>query len=77
MSGWDVAGATAVSLARTDTVRRALRHISDASAADLLFLEHWEIDGPAAVSATLRASQIRRANPELAAALRAELGGKS
>ena len=65
--------ATAIGAARTETMRRALRAISPESAADLLFLEQWEIEGPPGISSTLRASQIRRANPELAAALRAEL----
>ena len=65
--------AMAVTAARTETVRQALKAISPDSAADLLFLEQWEIEGEPGISATLRASQIRRANPELAAALRAEL----
>jgi hypothetical protein len=41
--------------------------------ADLLFLEAWESDPAADVAATLRAGQIRRANPKLAAEIRAEL----
>jgi hypothetical protein len=61
---------------RTETVRRALRAARDSTeAADLLFLEAWEMRAPLDVAATLRASQIRRANPALAAQLRAELRG--
>ena len=40
---------------------------------DLLFLEAWEIHRPANLAATLRASQIRRANPGLVAAIEREL----
>ena len=59
---------------RTETVRRALQSARDSTeAADLLFLEAWEMHSRLDVAATLRASQIRRANPELAALLRAEL----
>jgi hypothetical protein len=58
----------------TTTVRQAVARTGDARlVGDLLFLEHWEmmpIHGPAAA---LRVSQIRRANPELAAALREEI----
>jgi hypothetical protein len=59
---------------RTEAVRRALRQVSDqAAAADLLFLEHWETARGCDVAAMLRASQIRRANPVLAAEIHAEL----
>lgn len=62
-------------LPRTEALRRVLRQAGDARvAADLLFLEAWEALAPTDVAATLRAAQIRRANPELAAAIRAELG---
>jgi hypothetical protein len=40
---------------------------------DLLFLEAWEISRPENLGATLRASQIRRANPDLVAAIEREL----
>lgn len=40
---------------------------------DLLFLERWEISPVPGSAAALRVSQIRRANPELAAAIRCEL----
>jgi hypothetical protein len=38
-----------------------------------LFLERWEICPLPGSAAALRVSQIRRANPELAAAIRSEL----
>jgi hypothetical protein len=59
---------------RTNALRRVLPTVRDrSSAADLLFLEHWEISPSAGAAAALRVSQIRRANPELAAAIRAEV----
>ncbi len=58
----------------TDAVRRALRHVdNEAVAADLLFLEHWQAQRCPDIAASLRASQIRRANPALAAEIHAEL----
>ncbi len=58
----------------TEALRRALSTIHDAnSAADLMFLESWEVSSIPGVAAALRASQLRRANPELAAEIRAEL----
>jgi len=61
----------------TEALRRALRGVqSETAAADLLFLEYWEMQRTPDVAATLRASQIRRANPGLAAAIRAELTGR-
>jgi hypothetical protein len=41
--------------------------------ADLLFLEQWEMSPLAGTAAALRINQIRRANPELAAEVRAEV----
>ena len=59
---------------RTEALRRVLPAVRDhASADDLLFLERWEIKPLAGAAAALRVSQIRRANPELAAAIRAEV----
>ncbi len=59
---------------RTEAVRRALRVTPDESTVrDLLFLETWEIHPPGDIASTLRAGQIRRANPVLAEAIRAEL----
>ena len=59
---------------RTDALRRALRQVRDASVAeDLLFLEDWQTQRHPGVAACLRAGQIRRANPALAAEMQAEL----
>lgn len=58
----------------TLAVRQALQGKSDSTLeADLLFLEAWEMHPSSNLGVTLRASQIRRANPELAAAIDAEL----
>ncbi len=58
----------------TQALRQALQNIRDSgAAADLLFLEAWEIRPSSNLGVTLRASQIRRANPALAAAIGAEL----
>ena len=59
---------------RTEALRRALRHVRDAAAAaDLLFLEDWQTQRRPGIAASLRASQIRRANPRLAEEIHAEL----
>ena len=59
---------------RTEALRRALLHVDDeAVVADLRFLEDWQSQRYSGVAACLRASQIRRANPELAAQIQAEL----
>jgi len=59
---------------RTAAVRRALESAHcDAAIADLLFLETWEASPTPEVGAVLRIAQIRRANPELAKAVRVEL----
>jgi|GEM_PF-2504980 hypothetical protein len=56
------------------TVRHMFAQPCDRSlASDLLFLERWEICPVPGSAAALRVSQIRRANPELAAAIRGEL----
>jgi hypothetical protein len=58
----------------TSAVRSAVAGVRDqATLADLLFLERWEIAPIPGVAAAMRVSQIRRANPDLAAAVRAEL----
>lgn len=68
--------ADCIPLPHTEAARRALRSANDAmTAADLAFLEAWEMQGPPGLGAILRAGQIRRANPDLAAAIRAELAG--
>lgn len=60
--------------AQTQAVRRVVALSRDHTLlADLLFLERWEmapIHGPAAA---LRVAQIRRANPDLAEQIRAEI----
>jgi hypothetical protein len=59
---------------RTAAVRHALQRAHcDATIADLLFLEAWEAAPSSEVAAVLRVAQIRRANPELAEAVRGEL----
>ena len=58
---------------RTEALRRALQQVNDAAAAaDLLFLEAWQTQRLSGVAASLRAGQIRRANPTLAAEIHAE-----
>ena len=58
----------------TMALRHALQTAKDtASVTDLLFLEAWEIQRPQNLGVTLRARQIRRANPQLAREIAAEL----
>jgi hypothetical protein len=58
----------------TRAVSLALRDECDPMArSDLLFLEAWEMLRPKDLGATLRASQIRRANPGLVAEIEREL----
>jgi hypothetical protein len=58
----------------TKAVRQALDLANNAVIeADLLFLEAWEMHPSGHLGSTLRASQIRRANPDLVAAIDAEL----
>ena len=60
--------------AQTHAVRQALQGVNNYQIeADLLFLEAWEMHPSSHLGVTLRASQIRRANPDLAAAIGAEL----
>ena len=67
---------TVRSAARTNALRRVLAEISDeATSADLLFLERWELHPSPGTAAALRIGQIRRANPQLAAEIRAEIDG--
>lgn len=69
-----VTSASFMPLPRTAALRRALRAVrDDASAMDLLFLESWELDPAPGTGPALRVGQIRRANPALAAEIRAEL----
>jgi hypothetical protein len=58
----------------TLAVREALQGVNNSALeADLLFLEAWEMHPSSHLGVTLRANQIRRANPKLAAAIDAEL----
>ena len=58
----------------TLAVRRALQNVNNSQVeADLLFLEAWEMWPTSHLGATLRAGQIRRANPKLVAEIDAEL----
>ena len=60
----------------TAAVREALQGVNNSMIeADLLFLEAWEMHRSSHLGVTLRVSQIRRANPALAAAIDAELKG--
>jgi len=59
---------------RTAAMRRALeRERGDAAVVDLLFMEACEASPTPEVATVLRVAQIRRANPELADAVRGEL----
>jgi hypothetical protein len=59
---------------RTAALRRALQQAaSQVLCDDLQFLEDWEADPRPEIGIVLRARQIRRANPALAAEIRAEL----
>ena len=59
---------------RTEALRRALQQVHDEGAvADLLFLEYLQTQRSSDIAACLRAGQIRRANPALAAEIHAEL----
>jgi hypothetical protein len=64
--------------ARTNALRRALIGVNDwRSAADLLFLEAWLAEPAPGAAAAFRVAQLRRANPQLAAAIDAELRGRN
>jgi|GEM_PF-1683023 hypothetical protein len=59
---------------RTAAVQRVLASDHDHTmVSDLLFLEQWEMYPLSGSAAALRINQIRRANPELAAEVRAEV----
>ena len=59
---------------RTAALQRALQNVRDERAIeDLLYLEAWELQPASGAAAALRVGQIRRANPALAAEIRAEL----
>jgi hypothetical protein len=62
----------------TLAVREALQSINNSQAEnDLLLLEAWEMQPSPNLGVTLRVSQIRRANPGLAAAIEVELKTRS
>jgi hypothetical protein len=62
----------------TQAVRQALEAAKNSQIEDdLLFLEAWEMRPSSHLGVTLKASQIRRANPGLAAAIDAELKAAS
>ncbi len=66
-----------VSMPVTTALQGAMPAIRDRSARDdLLFLERWEMAPLEGIGPALRVQQIRRANPELAEAIRAEVAGK-
>jgi hypothetical protein len=59
---------------RTAALRRVLDRAEDPRLTDdLLYLEAWEMHPAPGPAAALRVGQIRRANPRLAAEIRAEL----
>lgn len=65
----------AVAPVQTEALRRVLAQPMHQSAvADYLFLEAWERAPSGSAEAALRIGQIRRANPVLAAEIRAEVG---
>jgi hypothetical protein len=58
----------------TMALRRALDGSADRNSIDdLLFLERWEMCPQPGAAWALRVAQLRRANPRLAAEIRAEL----
>ena len=62
----------------TKVLRDVLRQTDDARLAeDLIYLESWEHAPQPGSVAALRVAQLRRANPALAAAIRAELRGRA
>jgi hypothetical protein len=62
----------------TLAVRQALQNANNSRLEeDLLFLEAWEMHPCPDLGVTLKASQIRRANPDLAAAIDAELKARA
>lgn len=70
----DVASLERTTGATTTALRRVLETVRDESAAtDLMFLERWEMQPLPGAAAAFRIGQIRRANPQLAAEIRAEL----
>ena len=66
-----------LSMPVTSALQGAMTAIRDRSARDdLLFLERWEMAPLEGIGPALRVQQIRRANRELAEAIRAEVAGR-
>ena len=57
----------------TEALRHALLSCDAAVAAELRFLEQWELHPTPGLAAARRIGQLRRAHPVLAAAIRAEI----
>lgn len=63
--------------AQTRVLQAMLTELDDRAVVDdLLFLEAWERAPQLGPGTALRIGQLRRANPELAAAIRAELAAQ-
>ena len=59
---------------KTEAVRALMARLKDpALLADLLVLERWEAEPAHGAGSVMRVAQIRRALPDLAAAVRAEI----
>jgi hypothetical protein len=70
-----MSGDKVADISLTATLRRVISSTRDQRLAeDFLFLELWERTPTPGPAAALRVQQIRRANPELAAAIRHEVG---
>lgn len=64
------------SLPRTTAARKAIQTHGSTLMADLTFLEKWQERPTPSVAHILRASQIRRANPDLVHAICSEITEK-
>lgn len=69
--------ADAAATPRTQAARRAVQSLNDGAADDLRFMENWQRQESPSLGAMLRARQIRRANPILAAEIEAEVNRRS
>ncbi len=68
---------TAAPTPLTHIVRAMLANpLSPSAVDDLLFLEAWERNPAPGLGAVRRAGQIRRANPQVAAAIRSEIAAR-
>jgi hypothetical protein len=73
---FDMGDEEADALSLTGAVRSAISNGDDAAVADLLVLEAWEAHRPMDLGLMLRVRQIRRANPEFAAKVAAEVAAR-